>query len=276
MSRPLGLADVKAAFDAFSLIGDSILVIELPQRMNGGGAAPFEELVSIAALCRERNVRLHLDGARLWEVAPHFGKSYAEICAVFDTAYVSFYKGVGALSGAMILGPADVINHTKVWQKRRGSNAFTFGPAALSCQHSLEGALNGSVASFEERYAWIGRMVATVSAIAAGVAMKGQLFFDPSVPQSAMVHCYLRGDAGLLEACHARAQERSGVRLWNQLRGRGHTTLPQMRTMVGGPAGDWHYFEWSAGPANALIPIEVAERGWRTFFEELGHAKSEE
>eukprot|EP00966_Prymnesium_polylepis_P121305 2803621-Prymnesium_polylepis.2 len=61
--------------------------------MNGGGAAPFEELVSIAALCRERNVRLHLDGARLWEVAPHFGKSYAEICAVFDTAYVSFYKG---------------------------------------------------------------------------------------------------------------------------------------------------------------------------------------
>jgi len=176
--------------------------------MNGGGAAPFEELVSIAALCRERNVRLHLDGARLWEVAPHFGKSYAEICAVFDTAYVSFYKGVGALSGAMILGPADVINHTKVWQKRRGSNAFTFGPAALSCQHSLEGALNGSVASFEERYAWIGRMVATVSAIAAGVAMKGQLFFDPSVPQSAMVHCYLRGDAGLLEACHVRERVR--------------------------------------------------------------------
>ena len=68
-------------------------MIELPQRMNGGATVLFEELAQISALCRERGVRLHCDGARLWEVAPFSGRPLPEICALFDSVYVSFYKG---------------------------------------------------------------------------------------------------------------------------------------------------------------------------------------
>ena len=57
----------------------------------------------------KRGVKMHMDGARLWEVQPFFDKPLSQICALFDSVYVSFYKGVAAMSGAMLLGTADFI-----------------------------------------------------------------------------------------------------------------------------------------------------------------------
>ena len=59
--------------------------------------------------CRERGVPLHLDGARIWESAPHLGHSVAEIAALADSVYVSFYKGLGGLAGAAVAGPEDEV-----------------------------------------------------------------------------------------------------------------------------------------------------------------------
>jgi threonine aldolase len=42
----------------------------------------------------------HLDGARLFESATGYGRPLAEIAALFDTVYVSFYKGLGALTAS--------------------------------------------------------------------------------------------------------------------------------------------------------------------------------
>ena len=247
--------------------GACVLVIELPQRMNGGATVPFDELEAISVLCRERGVRLHCDGARLWEVAGHYDKSYPELCALFDSIYVSFYKGVGALSGAMLLGPPQLITDAKIWQKRRGSNAFTFGPAALSCRRSLRRALDGTDLGFADRFQWLQRAVKTVQRLAA--SSDAALFFDPPIPQSAMVHCYLHGEPELLEACHTRVREVTGVRLWNQIRGRGHGSLPQMKEFSSVSGERWCYFEWSAGPANATLSEDVVSRGWTAFFSEL-------
>jgi len=63
-------------------------------------------------LADEFGVALHLDGARLWEIAPFYaaeGHSVSEVCGLFDTVYVSFYKGLGALGGAMLLGTDAVV-----------------------------------------------------------------------------------------------------------------------------------------------------------------------
>ena len=54
----------------------SACVVELPQRMNGGGAPKWDELEMIAQYCRRKNVKLHCDGARLWEIC----SSYSESC----------------------------------------------------------------------------------------------------------------------------------------------------------------------------------------------------
>jgi threonine aldolase len=82
-------------------------------------------------------VPLHLDGARLWESAPHLGHSPAEIAALADTVYVSFYKGLRGLAGAVVAGPEDVIAEVRLWRGRHGGTLFTMLPYAVSALRGL-------------------------------------------------------------------------------------------------------------------------------------------
>ena len=72
------------------------------------------------------------DGARLWEASPFYaasaGIAIPEICALFDTVYVSWYKGMGALSGASLAGSNAFIEACKPWLRRMGGNLFTVMP----------------------------------------------------------------------------------------------------------------------------------------------------
>src|SRR5262245_29642715 len=68
------------------------VLIELPQRGIGGQLPPWEDIEATRTLADERGFALHLDGARLWESQPFYGKDYAAIAAPFDSVYVSFYK----------------------------------------------------------------------------------------------------------------------------------------------------------------------------------------
>ncbi len=104
------------------------LLVELPAREIGGRLPDWPELVALTALAGERGMWRHMDGARLWEAREYYAPaSYADICAQFDSVYVSFYKGIGALAGAMLLGPEDFIAEARVWRRRHGRHA---GPAA--------------------------------------------------------------------------------------------------------------------------------------------------
>ena len=70
--------------------------------MNGGQTIPLNELKRISSLCRDRGVKLHCDGARFWEIQPYYNIPFSELAALFDSVYVSFYKGIGALAGSMV------------------------------------------------------------------------------------------------------------------------------------------------------------------------------
>jgi threonine aldolase len=61
------------------------LLLELPQREIGGLLPPWEELAAQAEWARAHGVALHMDGARLWESAPFYERSYAEVAALFDS-----------------------------------------------------------------------------------------------------------------------------------------------------------------------------------------------
>src|SRR5205823_12945610 len=78
-------------------------------------------------------VKLHLDGARLWEAREFYApKTLAEIAALFDSVYVSFYKGIGALAGAMLLGSQDFIGEARVWRRRQGGTLVQLHPLVAS------------------------------------------------------------------------------------------------------------------------------------------------
>lgn len=114
---PIALADLKQLTEPVAT-----LLLELPQRELGGLLPSWDDLKAMARYARERNWHVHLDGARLWESAPHYGRSYAEIAALFDSVYVSFYKGIGAIAGAMLCGSQPLIDEARIWQRRHGGN----------------------------------------------------------------------------------------------------------------------------------------------------------
>ena len=97
--QPFGLAAIEAVTERLAAV-----VIELPLRRSGYLLPPLEELQAISAHCREQGIPLHFDGARLWEAAAAYDVSLADLAALADSVYVSFYKGLGGLGGAMLLG----------------------------------------------------------------------------------------------------------------------------------------------------------------------------
>ncbi len=128
------------------------LLLELPQRDIGGYLPTWKELVAQVEWARERQAAVHLDGARLWEAAPYYAssakKSIAEVAALFDSIYVSFYKGLGGISGSCVAGEQDVIDELSVWRTRHGGRPFMMWPYAASALTVLRSRVSDMPAYF--------------------------------------------------------------------------------------------------------------------------------
>ncbi|MGG4497035.1 threonine aldolase family protein [Brevibacillus reuszeri] len=113
----------------------SCLLLELPQREIGGELPSYEELEAISAFCREKGIILHLDGARLLEVLPYYEKSAEQICSLFDSVYISFYKGIGGIAGAILAGHEAFVKESVIWKRRHGGDLISLYPYVLSADH---------------------------------------------------------------------------------------------------------------------------------------------
>lgn len=114
------------------------LLLELPLRRAGFKLPTWEEIVAMQAWANERQVHFHLDGARLWECTTHYQKSPAEIAACFNTVYVSFYKGLGALGGAVLAGEKAFIDACRLWRTRLAGDAFSSFPQLVTALDGLD------------------------------------------------------------------------------------------------------------------------------------------
>ncbi len=118
--RPWTVDDLRAVPDALGAVQ-----VELPMREIGGQCPSWDDLNEIKRHCREHNIHLHMDGARLWEAQAGFGQPLPAICDGFDSVYVSLYKGIGGLGGAMLAGSRAVC--------RTGARSGFTARAAISC-----------------------------------------------------------------------------------------------------------------------------------------------
>lgn len=114
------------------------LALELPLLRAGFVLPTWEELVAVVEAARERDAVVHFDGARLWECPARFGVGLAEVAALADSVYVSFYKSLGGISGAALAGPAELVEEARAWRHRYGGNVFQQWPAALAALTGLE------------------------------------------------------------------------------------------------------------------------------------------
>ncbi|MDH6116774.1 threonine aldolase [Kitasatospora sp. GAS204A] len=115
-----------------------ILMLELPLRAAGFLLPRWSELTDLVAVARERGAVVHLDGARLWESAAHYGRPLAQLAALGDSVYVSFYKALGGISGAALAGDRALIQEARGWRHRYGGLVYQQWPAALSALAALD------------------------------------------------------------------------------------------------------------------------------------------
>jgi threonine aldolase len=121
------------------------LAIESPVRRQHGRVMPLEEMRAVTALCRERGIPTHLDGARLYMMAAATGVPVREYSALFDSVYVSLWKYLGAPFGAILAGQAAFVEG--MYHQRR---AYGGGlpHAALAAALALDG-----LPGFADRFA---------------------------------------------------------------------------------------------------------------------------
>ena len=201
------------------------VLIELPQREIGGRLPEWDDLVRQMEWARSRDAATHLDGARIWESAPYYERPHAEIAALFDTVYVSLYKGLGGFAGSLLAGPGDVVAEATVWRRRHGGSLFNLFPFAAAAQRGLD-----------ELVPQMARFLAHARALAAALCEVPGITLIPDPPQTPLFHLHLRGDRDALrERALDLAQERR-VWLFNRLEPSVVPGINKLELNIGEPA----------------------------------------
>ncbi len=165
----------------------AVILLELPYRPLGGELPTWETLLEIKDWATKNNVSMHLDGARLWETKPFYNKEYSEICSLFDSVYVSFYKGLGGLTGSILAGSTSFIASAKVWQRRYGGNFFSLSPYVLSAR-----------LSFKKNIEKMSLFVSKAQEIAKIFSKHPKLRVHPNPPPTNMFNLYIEADLTVL------------------------------------------------------------------------------
>jgi threonine aldolase len=158
------------------------VLVELPLREAGCLLPTWDELMAVTKACREKGAKLHVDGARIWESQKWFGRTLPEIAALADSLYVSFYKGLGGLAGAALLGPADFIAEARLWRRRLGGTITRMTAEAVS-----------ALVGLRDQLPILGDTVEWARAFAAG--LPPHVTTAPGVPQVNQFLMYAAGDA---------------------------------------------------------------------------------
>lgn len=198
------------------------VVVELPLRRAGYRVPAWDELVAIAAHARAAGAAFHLDGARLWETAPGYGRSPAEIAALADTVYVSFYKGLGALAGAALAGDAATIAAARRWIGRAGVTLARMYPYVLGAREGLRVELPRMPAYHAYAVA-LARELAAID----GVAV------SPAQPVCNAFVVHLAGEHDALLAARDAFAERSGLVVFERLARTPHPAVCSFELVVG-------------------------------------------
>lgn len=119
--------------------GIGAVSIENPVRRTDGRMIPIEEIRKISEYCRSANIRMHLDGARIYMASAWSGVSIKEYASNFDTVYISLYKYLGASGGAVLCGDKALMEKMPHLIKIHGGNMYGNWTNAAMALHRLEG-----------------------------------------------------------------------------------------------------------------------------------------
>jgi threonine aldolase len=244
VARPVGAMDALLTLDQLKSVAESpaVLLIELPQREIGGQQPLFDDVRAQVEWAQGHGAATHLDGARVWESAAGYDKTVAEIAALFDTVYVSFYKGIGALPGCCIAGADGVIDEVREWRKRMGGTLFALWPNAASAMSCLD-----------RRLPRMPEYVNGARAIAQALRQVEGVRVVPDPPQTHMMHLLLGASVEELTANMHKIAEDEGIWTWQKAMPTLDPLVQRVELAVGDATLEWEPSEIAAVIARLLV-----------------------
>jgi threonine aldolase len=115
-----------------------LLCLENTHNRHGGAAIDAQRIRQASDAAHQRSLRVHCDGARIFNAAVALGVPAAELVGTCDSVSVCFSKGLGAPVGSAIAGDAGFIDEARRWRKRLGGGMRQAGIIAAAAIYALE------------------------------------------------------------------------------------------------------------------------------------------
>ncbi len=183
--------------------------IELPQRHSGGRLPTWEQLTELKQRAAQLKIPLHMDGARIWSSRPYYNHRHlSEIADGFDSVYVSLYKDIGAIGGALLIGEQSFIEQARIWRARLGGLLIEPWPMIYDALRLLE-----------QRLQQIPEFVARAKQLTDLIQSMGTAKVDPQPPHTNQFHVLLPCNFKQAEAARDCVADKTGVwlasRFWS-------------------------------------------------------------
>jgi threonine aldolase len=115
-----------------------LICLENTHNRAGGTIGPISEIKRIAGFAKAQGLRMHLDGARLWNASIASGVALAEYAGYFDSVTLCFSKGLGAPMGSIVAGSNEFIRRAHYYRKVYGGGTRQVGIVAAACLYALD------------------------------------------------------------------------------------------------------------------------------------------
>lgn len=115
----------------------SLTIVENTHNRSGGRIYPLETIRAISDVCKRRNMKLHIDGARLWNASVATGIPLKTYALLADSVTVCFSKGMGAPIGSVLMGDKEFIQRAHKYRKILGGGMRQVGILAAACSFAV-------------------------------------------------------------------------------------------------------------------------------------------
>ncbi len=128
--------NVNASYDWLTRTG----LVELENTVNkaGGSYYTLKDIKDISEFCRQSNIKIHLDGARVFNALIETKESAKDHGVLFDSVSICLSKGLGTPSGSVLLGNTEFIRHSRRVRKVFGGGMRQVGFLAAAGLYAID------------------------------------------------------------------------------------------------------------------------------------------
>ncbi len=123
--------------DAYYYPRTRLVCVENTHGRSGGSVYPLDALRELWLVTRDTGIKLHIDGARIWNASVASGVSYSEYGRYADSLSVCFSKGLGAPIGSMLIADRKTVEIARRYRKIFGGGMRQAGILAAAAEYAL-------------------------------------------------------------------------------------------------------------------------------------------